>query len=220
MSHAQEIFEWNYEGDIQTFDDSMSNGAWHHESCKSPKAHCRWIGCWMFDHHSVATLENACLCEARLEIQQILVGVVWTFGWAWDFPYWEILKYYCHDRDHWILVIEVLFLYWTFTVTVSSSSPQTSSIYHPFPPTSIIQVLWSHFSGSLEHVPLGHLRWLWMSSFGKLHSTSAIGKRSCTPNLQEKSLSRIGTVGRFSILNHEEVACTWMHRVYRADTCL
>ena len=34
----------------------------------------------MFDHHSVATLENACLCEARLEIQQILVGVVWTFG--------------------------------------------------------------------------------------------------------------------------------------------
>lgn len=79
-SHAQEIFEWNYEGDIQTFDDSMSNGAWHHKSCKSPKAHCRWIGCWMFDHHSVATLENACLCEARLEIQQILVGVVWTFG--------------------------------------------------------------------------------------------------------------------------------------------
>ena len=102
----------------------------------------------------------------------------------------------------------------------SSSSPQTSSIYHPFRPTSTIQVLWSHFFGSLEHVPLGHLRWLWMSSFGKLHSTSAIGKRCCTPNLQEKSLREIGTVGRFSILNHEEVGCTWMHRVYRVDTCL
>ena len=135
-SHAQEIFEWNYEGDIQTFDDSMSNGAWHHESCKSPKAHCRWIGCWMFDHHSVATLENACLCEARSEIQQILVGVVWTFGWAWDFPYWEILKYYCHDRDHWILVIEVLFLYCTFTVLHQARKPApfitlSTYIHHP-----------------------------------------------------------------------------------------
>lgn len=129
-SHAQEIFEWNYEGHIQTFDDSMSNGAWHHESCKSPKAHCRWIGCWMFDHHSVATLENACLCEARLEIQQILLGVGWTFGWAWDFPYWEILKYW----DRWILVIEVLFLYCTFTVLHQARKPApfiTLSDLHP-----------------------------------------------------------------------------------------
>lgn len=140
---------------------------------------------------------------------------IWSFGWAWDFPYWEILKYtvMIGTIGSWS---SKFFFY--IAPSLFFIKPANQLHLSLFPPTSTIQVLWSHLFGSLEHVPLGHLRWLWMSSFGKLHSTSAIRKRSCTPNLQEKSLSPIGTVGRFSILNHEEVAITWMHRVYRADT--
>ena len=208
-SHAQEIFEWN-QGGIQTFDDSMSNGAWHHESCKSPKAYCRWIGCWMFDHHSVATLENACLCEAWLEIQQILVGVVWTFGWAWDdFPYCEILKYYCHDRaigswssKFFFYIALSLFLY------QGRKPAPFITLSHLHPP-----------SRCYEAIFLGHWNMFHLDTFDDFECPALVSsilhpqsESVAVPQISRKSHSAperaIGTVRRCSILNHEEIGCT------------